>query len=79
MNNFDLQAIEHIPGKENVAPDALSRYFKVMNGPKDMTYPPVMFIEDNGQGGNTLETIMQNMSDLKKLCLEVGKAVKDKL
>ncbi|KAK7574193.1 hypothetical protein V9T40_011384 [Parthenolecanium corni] len=75
----DVVAIEHIPGKENVAPDALSRYFKVMNGPKDMTYPPVMFIEDNGQGGNTLETIMQNMSDLKKLCLEVGKAVKDKL
>ncbi|KAK7590526.1 hypothetical protein V9T40_002139 [Parthenolecanium corni] len=79
INNYDIKAIEHIPGKDNVAPDALSRYFEVINGPKDMTYPPVMFIGDNGQGGNSLETIMANMNGLQKRCPEVRKAVREKI
>ncbi|KAK7582237.1 hypothetical protein V9T40_013682 [Parthenolecanium corni] len=79
INNYDIKAIEHVPGKDNVAPDALSRYFEVINGPKDMTYPPVMFIGDNGQGGNSLETIMANMNGLQKRCPEVRKAVREKV
>ncbi|KAK7604676.1 hypothetical protein V9T40_005862 [Parthenolecanium corni] len=77
MNNYDIIGIEHIPGIENVAPDALSRYFEVLNGPRNLTHPPVMFIGNDGNGGNTLSNLMNNMKTLQRRDPEIRKAVRE--
>ncbi|KAK7604681.1 hypothetical protein V9T40_005867 [Parthenolecanium corni] len=77
LSNFKIKGIEHVPGKENVASDALSRHFEALRGPKDYSYPPVMFLGIDNHGQNTLESIIQNIEYLQKQSPDIRQAVID--
>lgn len=71
MNNYDTDGINYIPGKENTAPDVLSRYSVALNGSEDVHHPSVMYFGDDRKSGHTIKSFMKNWVDRRKNIMEI--------